>query len=408
MSKLHNHGTRFAIRQASQTELKDSPMRLPNNSESSRVVESSLNEVSSLPVHEPSSFHSQKTAILMNKQKQLQARNLISPLSRSIAGKKGTTASKTTASSIEILPKQKNKPNDSTATTPTSTNLLTIFSTSPTIDESSSKTTTLKPISLSSKTVCVPSTKYKSVGKTLTTTDAVGMKKTSTSTIIKMPSGISLIRDLQNKNNIQRDIIKDLKLKLVERDKTIAHLHESSMSRVFILLFIHIISPSVCCLFILAVPTEPLVIDWINHMYELVHKEEIKDQINYESYAKRLNMDENTLKNCILEDDRVKTAREIVRNFPDYQEIINMNNAWQWIDKEQISIVLEFIRQQFGASLSKTDQVVRMSLSTMVRTASWKVRGDTGTVNLSDNAAQLSGECDGHNGEVEEEEEEEE
>ncbi|CAF4199184.1 unnamed protein product, partial [Rotaria magnacalcarata] len=57
MSKLHNHGTRFAIRQASQTELKDSPMRLPNNSESSRVVESSLNEVSSLPVHEPSSFH---------------------------------------------------------------------------------------------------------------------------------------------------------------------------------------------------------------------------------------------------------------------------------------------------------------------------------------------------------------
>ncbi|CAF1652036.1 unnamed protein product, partial [Rotaria magnacalcarata] len=39
--------------------------------------------------------------------------------------------------------------------------------------------------------------------------------------------------------------------------------------------------------------------------------------------------------------------------------------------------------------------------------ASWKVRGDTGTVNLSDNAAQLSGECDGHNGEVEEEEEEE-
>ncbi|CAF4498725.1 unnamed protein product, partial [Rotaria magnacalcarata] len=79
-------------------------MRLPNNSESSRVVESSLNEVSSLPVHEPSSFHSQKTTILMNKQKQLQARNLISPLSRSIAGKKGTTASKTTASSIEILP----------------------------------------------------------------------------------------------------------------------------------------------------------------------------------------------------------------------------------------------------------------------------------------------------------------
>ncbi|CAF1624137.1 unnamed protein product [Rotaria magnacalcarata] len=386
MSKLHNHGTRFAIRQASETELKDSPMRLPNNSESSRVVESSLNEVSSLPVHEPSSFHSQKTAILMNKQKQLQARNLISPLSRSIAGKKGTTASKTTASSIEILPKQKNKPNDSTATKPTSTNLLTIFSTSPTVDESSSKTTTLKPISLSSKTVCIPSTKYKSVGKTLTTTDAVGMKKTSTSTITKMPSGISLIRDLQNKNNIQRDIIKDLKLKLVERDKTIAHLHESSIT----------------------VPTEPLVIDWINHMYELVHKEEIKDQINYESYAKRLNMDENTLKNCILEDDRVKTAREIVRNFPDYQEIINMNNAWQWIDKEQISIVLEFIRQQFGASLSKTDQVVRMSLSTMVRTASWKVRGDTGTVNLSDNAAQLSGECDGHNGEVEEEEEEEE
>jgi hypothetical protein len=112
-----------------------------------------------------------------------------------------------------------------------------------------------------------------------------------------------------------------------------------------------------------------------------------------------------------------------VRNFPDYQEIIHMDNAWLLISKEQIHVVLgknqhdllfillmnrlflEFIRKQFGPSLSKTDLVIRTSLSTMVRAASWKLRGGTCVVHPDGNATQLSGQDDNQ---IEEENEEEE
>jgi hypothetical protein len=68
-------------------------------------------------------------------------------------------------------------------------------------------------------------------------------------------------------------------------------------------------------------------------------------------------------------------------------------------------LFLEFIRKQFGPSLSKTDQVIRTSLSTMVRLASWKVRGDAHAVRPDGNAVQLSEQGDGQNEEENEEEE---
>jgi hypothetical protein len=92
----------------------------------------------------------------------------------------------------------------------------------------------------------------------------------------------------------------------------------------------------------------------------MTHQEKIRDQIDFEDYAERLSMDVNTLKICVNKTDRVKTAREIgkkrffdidirhclyllfivVRNFPDYQEIIHLDNSWLFISKEQINVVL--------------------------------------------------------------------
>ncbi|CAF1325513.1 unnamed protein product [Rotaria sp. Silwood1] len=132
-----------------------------------------------------------------------------------------------------------------------------------------------------------------------------------------------------------------------------------------------------------AIPTEPLVIDWIDHMYELVHKEEIKSQVDFKQYADLLNIDEQAFNNCIHETDRIKTARAIVRSFSGYEQLIDMQNAWKLIDKDKIDIVIDFVRQLFGPSLLTTDNIVRTSLSTMVRSDSWKARGQ----NVTDHTA---------------------
>ncbi|CAF4874269.1 unnamed protein product, partial [Rotaria sp. Silwood1] len=81
--------------------------------------------------------------------------------------------------------------------------------------------------------------------------------------------------------------------------------------------------------------------------------------------------------------DRIKTARAIVRSFSGYEQLIDMQNAWKLIDKDKIDIVIDFVRQLFGPSLLTTDNIVRTSLSTMVRSDSWKARGQ----NVTDHTA---------------------
>lgn len=64
-------------------------------------------------------------------------------------------------------------------------------------------------------------------------------------------------------------------------------------------------------LFVLGIPKEPLIVDWVDYLHELVHKEDIQNEVDYEDYAKKLSMDEQTLKNCIHKKDRIRTARNI-------------------------------------------------------------------------------------------------
>jgi hypothetical protein len=251
-SNSHNHGTRFAVRHTSQRYLTDSSMALPNISDSLPVSdESSLNDVSSLSVHDSTSFSVPKLKTPMNKQKKSQATKSISPPSRSASEMKSAKPSKPTASSIKILSKHKDKSNNSTsaATTPSSTDLST-FSVSPTAGQFLSQKKASTPITSSSKTASALPAKTSLVGKSLTATNAIGLKKTSTSTstftITKTPGGNSLIQDFQKKLKNRDDIIKDLKKKIEERDKTIANLYESSMSKFALCLFVYLSNLFIC------------------------------------------------------------------------------------------------------------------------------------------------------------------
>ncbi|CAF2840361.1 unnamed protein product [Rotaria sp. Silwood2] len=318
MSTTHTHGTRFAVRQASKQNLPDSSQLPP-----------------SVASETPSTFSSS---------------------SRLNVEKKKTVPSRKIASTVRKVSKPQDKLEKCRSTidaSELSDSSITAFST--TIDDISlSKTNTSILSSNNNVTARSLSSDNNSVIQNLSTTEDVGLKISSSSEPNTSTININrIVLDFQAKLKAKDAIIKNLKNKIEECNKIIANLHESSMT----------------------IPTEPLVIDWIDHMYELVHKEEIQSQLNFKQYADLLNIDEQAFNNCIQDKDRIKTARSIVRCFSGYEQLIAMQNAWTLIDKDKIDIVIDFVRKLFGPSLSTTDNIVRTSLSTMVRSDSWKARG---------------------------------
>ncbi|CAF3738970.1 unnamed protein product [Rotaria socialis] len=318
MSTSHNHGTRFAVRQASQQNLFDLPQQSPSTSF----------ETSSVIVSSPSKSKTVMNTTVSSRQPKICANNL---------SKKKFISNKfksTVITSISI-------------DEPLQLSLVT------TDHASSPGTNTATSMSATSTPTSLTSFRNNPVVQVLSMTDDVGLKDVSNSATRASSINVNqLVLDFQIKLKAKDEVIKDLKKKLIDRNQKIADIEQSTMT----------------------IPTAPLVIDRIDHRHELIHKEEIQSEIDYKHYATQLNMNEERLKNCIHENDRIKTARTIIRNFPDYEGLIAMDNGWQALDKEKVNVALELIRNVFGPSISVTNNTIRISLATMIRTACWKAR----------------------------------
>ncbi|CAF3526353.1 unnamed protein product [Rotaria socialis] len=90
------------------------------------------------------------------------------------------------------------------------------------------------------------------------------------------------------------------------------------------------------CSFIVVIPTDEIVINWVDYLYESIHKTEIRNQVDLDAIAIGLNIERDTLDLCL-----------------------------------ELS---GFVREFFGVSHKFNDDYVRESLANMMRKDSWKFR----------------------------------
>ena len=101
---------------------------------------------------------------------------------------------------------------------------------------------------------------------------------------------------------------------------------------------VFLISISMLHLFIV-LPIDPGSIGFIDYMYQPVHKQDIREQMDLAIAADELKIDKDTLDLCLKlsSGDRISTARQILKHCTAYDEIILNEHSWQSIDKEIIS-----------------------------------------------------------------------
>jgi hypothetical protein len=73
-------------------------------------------------------------------------------------------------------------------------------------------------------------------------------------------------------------------------------------------------------------------------MYESVHKEEIRFQIDLDEAATNLGIDRESLDLCLElgTGDRISTARKLFKQCMDYEEDILQDHCWQSVDENVI------------------------------------------------------------------------
>ncbi|CAF1437806.1 unnamed protein product [Rotaria sordida] len=123
-------------------------------------------------------------------------------------------------------------------------------------------------------------------------------------------------------------------------------------------------------------PTDDVVIQWVDYLYESIHKAEIRNQLGLDTVATELNIERESLDLCLElgGSDRISTARQIFKQCIDYDEAIQQEHCWQNIDEDLILKICRFVREFFGVNLKFGDDYVRESLSNMMRKDSWKLR----------------------------------
>jgi hypothetical protein len=85
-------------------------------------------------------------------------------------------------------------------------------------------------------------------------------------------------------------------------------------------------------------PTDDLVIQWVDYLYESIHKAEIRNQIDLDMAAVGLGIERESLDLCLelAGGDRVSTARQLFKHSMDYDKAIQQEHSWQNIDENII------------------------------------------------------------------------
>ncbi|CAF3026574.1 unnamed protein product [Rotaria socialis] len=104
------------------------------------------------------------------------------------------------------------------------------------------------------------------------------------------------------------------------------------------------------------IPTDEIVINWVDYLYESIHKTEIRNQVDLDAIAIGLNIERDTLDLCL----------EL--------SVIREEHCWHNIDENIIFKICRFVREFFGVSHKFNDDYVRESLANMMRKDSWKFR----------------------------------
>jgi len=89
------------------------------------------------------------------------------------------------------------------------------------------------------------------------------------------------------------------------------------------------------CFSIVVIPTEDVVVQWIDYLYESIHKEEIRNQLDLNAAALDLGIEREELDLCLALSgtDRISTARRLLKICINYEELIRYEHCWQNVDE---------------------------------------------------------------------------
>ncbi len=92
---------------------------------------------------------------------------------------------------------------------------------------------------------------------------------------------------------------------------------------------------SLFCSFIVVIPTDNVVIQWVDYLYESIHKDEIRDQLDFDAVATDLGIERDSLDLCLElgGTNRISTARQLLKCCMNYDEAIRQEHCWQNIDE---------------------------------------------------------------------------
>jgi hypothetical protein len=81
-----------------------------------------------------------------------------------------------------------------------------------------------------------------------------------------------------------------------------------------------------------------MVIQWVDYLYESIHKEEIRSQIDLDVAADGLGIERELIDLCLelAGGDRISTARQLFKHCTDYDEAIQKEHSWQHIDEDLV------------------------------------------------------------------------
>jgi hypothetical protein len=88
--------------------------------------------------------------------------------------------------------------------------------------------------------------------------------------------------------------------------------------------------------FYVAIPTDNVVVQWLDYLYESIHKEEIRNQLDLTTVAEDLGIEPEILDLCLELSgfDRISTARQLFKQCVNYDVDIQKEHCWQDIDED--------------------------------------------------------------------------
>jgi hypothetical protein len=79
-------------------------------------------------------------------------------------------------------------------------------------------------------------------------------------------------------------------------------------------------------------------VQWIDYLYESIHKDEIRNQLDLDTAADQLGIDRESMDLCLelASGDRISTARQLFKYCTNYDEAIKHEHCWGTIDEDVV------------------------------------------------------------------------